>query len=318
MRVTAQLIDATTGGHLWAERYDRPEADLFAIQDEVAQNVASALGGWYGRLNKARRGGGQAPAAGEPGGLRPLPARPGAEAQVHQGEHGGGDPAVLARRRARPRLRAGLDHAGGGLHPLGHERLRRRSARRQPALRRGHKKAAELDPFDPFTQAMLGCVRGLEGDPKGAEAAFDRAVALAPNDPDTLLVVAWSLPLIVGRADEAVRHGRRAMALDPASPAVYAPALAVAQYAAGEYEEAVATLRLAPLEGGELLMYWAMAQAQLGHVEEAREAAERIRTEFPSFTVEGYIRDFPVTAPAALAAIREGAAKAGLLPAATQ
>ncbi len=55
VRVTAQLVDASTGGHLWAERYDRPEADLFAIQDEVARNVAGALGGWYGRLNKARR-----------------------------------------------------------------------------------------------------------------------------------------------------------------------------------------------------------------------------------------------------------------------
>ena len=50
------------------------------------------------------------------------------------------------------------------------------------------KKAAALDPFDPFTQAMLGGVRGLEGDPKGAEAAFDRAVALGPNDPNTLVV----------------------------------------------------------------------------------------------------------------------------------
>jgi hypothetical protein len=65
-------------------------------------------------------------------------------------------------------------------------------------------------------------------------------------------------------------------------------------------------------------MYWAMAQAQLGHAAEAREAVERLRREFPGFTVEGYIREFPVTAPAALAAIREGAAKAGLLPAATQ
>ena len=65
-------------------------------------------------------------------------------------------------------------------------------------------------------------------------------------------------------------------------------------------------------------MYWAMAQARLGHVEEARKAVERIRTEFPSFTVEGYIRDFPVTAPGAQAAIREGAAKVGLLPAATR
>jgi tetratricopeptide (TPR) repeat protein len=99
---------------------------------------------------------------------------------------------------------------------------------------------------------------------------------------------------------------------------VYAPALAIAQYVAGEYAEAVAALRRAPLEGGELLMYWAMAQAQLGHAEEARKAVERIRSEFPSFTVEGYIRDFPVTAPGALAAIREGATKAGLLPVPTQ
>ncbi len=180
------------------------------------------------------------------------------------------------------------------------------------------KKAAALDPFDAFTQANLGGVRALEGDLKGAEAALDQALALGPNDANALLAVAWQLPLIVGRADEAVRYGQRAMALDPGSPAVYAPALAVAQYAAGQYEEAVATLRRAPLEGGETLMYWAMAQAKLGHPEEARKAAERIRSEFPSFTVEGYIRDFPVTAPGAQAAIREGATKAGLLPIATQ
>ena len=106
--------------------------------------------------------------------------------------------------------------------------------------------------------------------------------------------------------------------LDPAAPQVHAPGLAVAQYVAGHYEEAVATLRRAPLEGGEMLMYWAMAQAQLGHAEVARKAAERIRTEFPSFTVEGYIRDAPVVAPGALAAIRDGATKAGLLQAPTR
>ena len=318
VRVTAQLVDASTGGHLWAERYDRPEADLFAIQDEVAQNVASTLGGWYGRLNKARR--------------EEARRRPPASLDAY-------DLYLLGLEQKHRFTKESMAEA---------IRLFSRAVELDPGFARGWtmlglaynlsvgsgfadnpsaanrlfveytKKAAELDPFDPFTQAMLGGVRGLEGDPKGAEVAFDRAVALAPNDPDTLMVVAWSLPLIVGRAEEAVRHGRRAMALDPASPAVYAPALAVAQYAAGEYEEAVATLRLAPLEGGELLMYWAMAQAQLGHAEEAREAAGRIRTGFPGFTVEGYIRDFPVTAPAALAAIREGAAKAGLLPAATQ
>jgi TolB-like protein/class 3 adenylate cyclase/Flp pilus assembly protein TadD len=318
VRVTAQLIDAATGGHLWAERYDRPEADLFAIQDEVARSVAGALGGWYGRLAEARRG--------------EAKRRPPASLDAY-------DLYLLGLGQKHKYTKESMAEA---------IRLFSRAVELDPGFARGWtmlglaynlsvgsgfaddpsaanrlfvectKKAAELDPFDPFTQAMLGSVRGLEGDLHGAEVAFDRAVALAPNDPNTLVAVTWSLPLIVGRAEEAVQHGRRAMALDPASPAVYAPALAVAQYAAGEYEEAVAILRLAPLEGGEMLMYWAMAHAQLGHVEEARAAVERIRSEFPGFTVEGYIRDFPVTAPPALAAIREGAAKAGLLPAATQ
>jgi Flp pilus assembly protein TadD len=302
---------------LWAERYDRPEVDLFAIQDEVAQNVASELGGWYGRLNEARREEARrrAPVSLEAYDLYLL----GLE-QKHKFTKESMAEAIRLFSRAveldpsfaRGWTMLGLAYnlsVGSGFadDPSAANRL----------FVENTKKAAELDPFDSFTQAMLGCVRGLEGDPKGAEVAFDRAVALAPNDPDTLMVVAWSLPLIVGRTDEAVQHGRHAMALDPASPAVYAPALAVAQYVAGEYAEAITTLRLAPMEGGEMLMYWAMAHAQLGHAEEARAAVERIRSEFPGFMVEGYIRDFPVTAPAALAAIREGAAKAGLLPAAT-
>lgn len=180
------------------------------------------------------------------------------------------------------------------------------------------KKAVALDPNDSFTQAQMGIVRALEGDLKGAESAWVRALELSPNDAVTLTVVGWFMPLVVGRAEEAVRYGQRAMMLDPGAPEVHAPGLAIAQYVAGEYEEAVATMRRAPLEGGQMLMYWAMAQAQLGHAEEAHKAAERIRTEFPSFSVEGYIRDFPVTAPEALTTIREGATKAGLMPVVTQ
>jgi TolB-like protein/Flp pilus assembly protein TadD len=314
VRVTAQLIDATTSGHLWAERYDRPEADLFAIQDDVARNIAGALGGWYGQLNEARRAEARRrpPASLEAYDLYLL----GME-QKHQFTKASMDEAIRSFSRAveldpgfaRGWVMLGLAYNLSALSGFVDDPL--------AAIRRYAeytKTAADLDPFDPFTQAMLGGVHALEGDLKGAEAAFDRALELAPNDVNTLTAVAWNLPLIVGRAEEAVRLARRAMALDPASPAVYAPALAVAQYVAGEYEETVATLRRAPLEGGETLMYWAMAQAQLGHVEEARKATERIRAEFPSFTVEGYIRDFPVTAPGALAVIREGAAKAGLLP----
>src|SRR6185295_7282294 len=43
VRITAQLIDATTGGHLWSERYDRPLKDVFALQDEIVQKIVTTL-----------------------------------------------------------------------------------------------------------------------------------------------------------------------------------------------------------------------------------------------------------------------------------
>ena len=43
LRVTAQLIDGTTGGHLWSERYDRPLTDIFAVQDELVQKIVTTL-----------------------------------------------------------------------------------------------------------------------------------------------------------------------------------------------------------------------------------------------------------------------------------
>ena len=43
VRITAQLIDATTGEHLWSERYDRPLKDIFALQDEIVQKIVTTL-----------------------------------------------------------------------------------------------------------------------------------------------------------------------------------------------------------------------------------------------------------------------------------
>lgn len=43
VRITAQLNDATTGGHLWAERYDRELTDVFAVQDEITARIVAAI-----------------------------------------------------------------------------------------------------------------------------------------------------------------------------------------------------------------------------------------------------------------------------------
>ena len=53
VRVTAQLIDASTGSHIWAERYDREVSNIFAIRDDITQSIAGTLGGLQGKVAKA-------------------------------------------------------------------------------------------------------------------------------------------------------------------------------------------------------------------------------------------------------------------------
>ena len=55
IRVTAQLIEAASGSHVWSERYDRPVDDLFAVQNDVTQRIAATLAGYQGAVAEAER-----------------------------------------------------------------------------------------------------------------------------------------------------------------------------------------------------------------------------------------------------------------------
>src|SRR5262245_33929296 len=55
IRVTAQLIEADSGRQIWSERYDRPDDDLFAVQNDVTERIAATLGGWQGAIAEAER-----------------------------------------------------------------------------------------------------------------------------------------------------------------------------------------------------------------------------------------------------------------------
>ena len=55
IRVTAQLIEAASGSHVWSERYDRPVDDLFAVQNDVTQRIAATLAGYEGAVAEAER-----------------------------------------------------------------------------------------------------------------------------------------------------------------------------------------------------------------------------------------------------------------------
>jgi hypothetical protein len=85
------------------------------------------------------------------------------------------------------------------------------------------------------------------------------------------------------------------------------------EYVCAAYRESIATFAQAPRQLPQTLLFLAMAHAQLSEIEETRKIVARLNVEFPTFTVEGFIRAFPVTNPPALVAIRQGASKACLL-----
>jgi TolB-like protein/class 3 adenylate cyclase len=314
VRVTAQLIDTATGGHLWASRYDRPESDLFAVQDDIVQNVTGALGGSYGRIAGAARSQAKrkSPASLEAYELyllgieekHKLTKESLAEAKRLMTRATEVDPGFARAWVGLGMVYFNLAISGGIDDPVAATRLWGEYTR----------KAVALDPADPLARVMLAAIRAREGDLGGAAADFDRAVTMAPSDAYVLALTSFRMVPTVGRVDDGLRYIGRAMILNPAAPPLYYRALGEVQFYAGAYGKAVEALRQAPLDNPEVLFFLAMAQAQTGAIEESRKAAERIRSEFPSFTVDSFIRDWPVTDADALAKLREGATKAGLLP----
>ena len=178
-------------------------------------------------------------------------------------------------------------------------------------------KALTLDPSDGLTRTQMGDVRALRGDLPGAKQEYERAYAVAPSDAEVLAMLSYT-GLTTSDLDWAAAMGRQALRLNPSAPSYYFMYLGQAEYLRGAYREAITLLRKGPQDAAWPLFYRAMAHAQAGEPQEAQVLVQRRKTEFPSFTVDGYIRDWPVTNPPALAAIREGATKAGLLPAATR
>jgi TolB-like protein/Tfp pilus assembly protein PilF len=200
VRITAQLIDATSGYHLWSNTYDREVEDMFAVQDEIAGAIVSALlgqldvptGYWQGRAQWNRRD-----AAGVPGALRLFERALTVDPEFAEAYAGLADAYALM-----PQVVPGIDPAVA-------------FARAEGAA----KKALELDPDLAEAHASLGLVLALTGDRAGALTSLDKALALNPSHAAALHwrgnVLAESGQLASASADLA-----GAAKLDPLSPAI--------------------------------------------------------------------------------------------------
>jgi adenylate cyclase len=314
-RITAQLIDATTGTHRWAERYDRELHDVFAIQDEVARAIAAILAA---HVNRAEIEGAL---------LKPPAAWDayeyylrGAEAfSLHMSRR---TKASLydARRLLEQSLAIDPHYARGAavlswthLHtytePFDVDYLSPAALDRAVELART---AVHLDPRLPQARAQLGHVLIFKRRHDAAIAEFEQASALNPNFIDFRHARALTYAGEPARAIEVLEANIR---LDPFPWSHAYGSMGLANYMLKRYGEAMrwcreCTSRLPNLQWPHAML--AAAYARSGQLEEARaEAAEVLRIN-PGFTIERYKRLLVHKAPEDAEHRLDGLRKAGL------
>src|SRR5262245_13552050 len=210
IRVTAQLINAADGYHLWSERYDRELADVFAVQDEIAAAIAKALQVKLAGASVGRR--------------RYTPSLPCYEAYLralHESQKL--TPDAMARSKEWYERAIALDpgfalaHSMFGFHFAqlanygllpAHEAM--------PLVRSEARKALAIDPSLPEGHATLGLVAGLyDYDWQEAARRFELAMAADPVPSQGRRYYALYYLLPVGRAEEAVEECALALREDP-------------------------------------------------------------------------------------------------------
>jgi adenylate cyclase len=300
-RITAQLVDAATGNHLWAERYDRDPADVFAVQDEITETVATAIEPAVAQTERHRA-------------VRKPPERLDAWEAYQRGLW------HMARIGAKDNEAAKsffwraieLDPSFAAAHAqlalaIWHGAAIYQATTIAQALDEAlplAQRAIALDPLSAADHISMSSARHFQGDYEGALAAARQALAISPNYATAHHNLGTKL-LFSGRPRDALERIRKAIRLDPHDPLHHSrlAQIAMAHYYLREYEAAVeATKEVLRSYPDHSLPYgWlAAALGQLGRLDEAKQALEKfisiapklidmyVRQRAPWFRVEDY------------------------------
>jgi adenylate cyclase len=168
-----------------------------------------------------------------------------------------------------------------------------------------------LDPDNPDAHIVLGYVRAFEGDLAEGVAEFEMALRINPNHAEGWAHLA-DLRVLEGRATEGIDCALNGFRLNPHPPGDYYWILGWAQYAAGQYQDAVETLRHQSAGGPGARRILAAALAQLGRMSEAQEEARKFLLEFPNFSARQWGSTQPFRNDADRQHFIDGYLKAGL------
>jgi TolB-like protein/Tfp pilus assembly protein PilF len=238
VRITAQLIDATSGNHVWAERYDRELADIFAVQDEITERVVAAIEPQLYAAEHLRS-------------QRKLPQSLDAwECVVRALSYvGQGTLAGHAEAEALCRRAIAIAPGYGQAHSLLAFVLTLRHTMSielraiLPEAAEEARTALGLDEQDPWAHMSHGFVLFRMRRPAEAERAYSRALDLNPSFALAHATLGWLLA-VRGANEEAIESAERALRLSPSDPRVGARAshvIVFSRFSARQYSDCVAS-----------------------------------------------------------------------------
>jgi TolB-like protein len=275
VRITAQLIDAETRAHLWANRYDRSIADLFAIQDEISKSIVMTV---WSAVDEEE---------GKRANLR-VATQLAAYDYVLRARRVWFNFTREANMEARILITQALEIDSqyavawawlAWVHIADWRDAWSSNPEESFALAmQAAKKAISLDPHDYFTHWPMAylLVHSRRFDEGAAE--YEKTLALNPNDSRFLDEMSWGLCLL-GRPKEAIAQLEIAIRLDPLHPEWFFGGLGFAYYMMREYDKAIAAMtNMVNAPGNSYLDIRAAAYAQLGrHMEARTDMAEYLK-----------------------------------------
>jgi TolB-like protein/Tfp pilus assembly protein PilF len=308
VRVTAQLIDAIAGIHLWVEQFDRPLKDIFQVRDEVTRKLVISLVGKLDQREVARV------SLKQPDSLD-------AYSLVW---HGIGlywhyTPATNTKSRELFVKTIAIDpNYSLAYIMLGWTYLNDFRFYHQEKPQESYQKALDLaykavalDPRDSMGHALLGQTLVWGGKLHQALAQYEEGLKANPNDAD-LLAYLSEVYVWMGQPERGIPLIRQAMRLNPYHPHWYWWDLGWAKFNARDYEGAVEALRRVSPMGTPVRRILASSLAHLGRMEEARAESEKILKDHPSFSISVVASRLPFLHEKDRQHYVEGLLKAGL------
>ena len=278
LRINVQLIDANKGGnHIWAERFDRDLAEIFAVQDEVTLRVVDAITGKLNTRVVAERY--------RPSSLEAYDLCVKSRELFAQSS--------IANHEAHQRLSRAI--ALDPYYAEAHWRLaivqlftwRYWTENQEPSRRNSiisAQRGVELDPNDSRARWALGYILHHENRFEEADSQYQASLRMNPNDPDAYMVMA-DFKYMTRKLKDGLDLVAAALRLNPQPPSWYYWFLGYLQVANGQYEEAVKTLRREETYRTISRRNLAAALALLGRTAEAKEEAQYFHAANPNWRI---------------------------------